>query len=64
VAAVAREATHSEKLAKEATTEATSMKEMARDQVHWDEDMAEARRNREIHEVTNERRHRARVACR
>jgi hypothetical protein len=31
VAVVAREATHSEKLAEEATAEATSMKEMARD---------------------------------
>jgi hypothetical protein len=35
VAAVAREATHSEELAEEATAEATSMKEMARDQVRW-----------------------------
>jgi hypothetical protein len=61
VAAVAREAAHSEELAEEAAAEATSMKEMARDQVRWDEDMAEARCSREIHELTNERRHRARV---
>jgi hypothetical protein len=38
--------------------------EMARDRARWDENMAAARHNREIHELVNERRHRQRLARR
>jgi hypothetical protein len=67
-AARAEEAAHAvvrvEELAEEAAAEATTQEEMARDRRRWDDDMAAARRAREVHELATQRRHRRNQARR
>jgi hypothetical protein len=46
----------------EGATDAAARTEMARDRRRWDEDMAMARRAREIHELASERHHRRNLA--
>jgi hypothetical protein len=65
---VAREAAGAvalaEELAEEAAAEATVQEEMTRDRRRWDDDMAAARRAREVHELATQRRHRRNLARR
>jgi hypothetical protein len=51
-----------EELAEEAAADAAAREEMVKDHRRWDEDMAAARRAREIHELASERRHRRNLA--
>jgi hypothetical protein len=53
-----------EELAEEAAAEAAAQEEMARDRRRWDNDMATARRAREVDELAIQRRHRWNLACR
>jgi hypothetical protein len=53
-----------EELAEEAAAEAAAQEEMARDRRRWDNDMATARRAREVHELAIQRRHRWNLARR
>jgi hypothetical protein len=53
-----------EELADEAAAEAAAQEEMARDCRHWDEDIATARRLREVHKLATQRRHHRNLACR
>jgi hypothetical protein len=55
VAEAARAAARAEELAEEA---AAAQEEMARDRRRWDDDIAAARRAREVHELATQRRHR------
>jgi hypothetical protein len=48
--------------AEELAAEAMAKKEMSKDRVRWDEDMATARHSREIHELIAKCRHRVRLA--
>jgi hypothetical protein len=58
----ARAVARAEELAEEAAAEAAAQEEMARDRRRWDEDMASARRLREVHELATQRRHRRNLA--
>jgi hypothetical protein len=60
----ARAVARAEELAEEAAAEATAQEEMARDRRCWDDDMATARRAREVHELATQRRHRRNLARR
>jgi hypothetical protein len=53
-----------EELAEEAAEKATTQEEMARDRHRWDDDMAAARRAREVHELATQRRYRRNLARR
>jgi hypothetical protein len=53
-----------EEQAEEAAAEAAAQEEMAQDRRCWGEDMAVARRLREVHELTTQRRHRWNLARR
>jgi hypothetical protein len=57
-------AARAEELAEEVATDATTQEDMARDCRSWDDDMAAARRAREIHKLATQRRHRQNLARR
>jgi peroxiredoxin len=58
----ARAVARAEEQAVEAAAEAAAQEEIARDRRRWDEDMAAARRLREVHELVTHRRHRWNLA--
>jgi hypothetical protein len=60
----ARAVARAEEQAEEAAAEAAAQEEMARDRRRWDEDMAAARRLREVHELATHRCHRRNLARR
>jgi hypothetical protein len=60
----ARAVARVEELAEEAAAEAATQEEMARDHRCWDEDMAEARHLRDVHDLTIQHRHRRNLAHR
>jgi hypothetical protein len=58
----ARAVARADELAEKAAAEAATQEEMAQDRRRWDEDMAAARRLREVHELATQRRHRRNLA--